>query len=208
MKAGNNWENHNHSDVGTYIIVLGKDFITGDIGAPSYVAGAFHPDNKARSSWGHPVPIIDHSLQSNGKKFSGVITSTKFSEISDRVVMDLKGAYESPALEELIRTIVNDKSISGSISIEDRFSSLEPLQFGTAIMTFCQYDIQDDHTIILISENYKVIAKILGEGASLEITDERVPVEHLKEGDSAYRIGISFTKPITRGKITVIVRPL
>ena len=59
IKAGHNAENHNHSDVGTYTIVLDRNFVTGDIGAPSYTAGAFAPDNKARSSWGHPVPRIE-----------------------------------------------------------------------------------------------------------------------------------------------------
>ena len=54
IKAGHNKENHNHMDVGTYTIVLDRDIMTGDIGAPSYIAGAFSDDNPARSSWGHP----------------------------------------------------------------------------------------------------------------------------------------------------------
>jgi len=66
IKGGHNKENHNHSDVGTYTIVLSNEVMAGDIGAPSYRAGSFSKDNPARSSWGHPVPIIDNTLQSNG----------------------------------------------------------------------------------------------------------------------------------------------
>lgn len=208
IKAGHNDENHNHSDVGTYTIVLDRDFITGDIGAPSYIAGAFSPDNKARSSWGHPVPRIDNTLQSNGREFSGLITGTEFSEAYDKVVMDIKAAYEVPSLEKLTRTMENHKSGLGSISIEDHFISTEPLEFGIAIMTFAQYEITDPGTIILTSEDHKVKAEITAEGASIKIVDEQVPVEHLREGDRAYRIGIDFTEPISEGRITVRYTPV
>jgi hypothetical protein len=208
IKAGHNAENHNHSDVGTYTIVLNKDFITGDIGAPSYRAGAFDKENPALSSWGHPVPRIDNILQSNGINFSGKITATEFTEAYDKVVMDIKAAYEIPFLTRLIRTMENDKSGLGTISIEDRFSSAKPVVFGIAIMTFAKYEIIDANTIILTTENQKVKAEILSKGAPIKIIDEPVPVEHLREGGRAYRIGIDFTERISEGSITVKYTPL
>jgi len=208
IKAGHNAENHNHSDVGTYILVLDKDFVAGDIGAPSYTAGAFSPDNKARSSWGHPVPRIDNTLQSNGRKFSGKITATEFTKARDTVVMDIKAAYEMPSLKKLTRTMENDKSGTGTITIEDQFSSTKPVVFGIAIMTFANYEIIDANTIILTTENQKVKAEIISKGASIKIIDEPVPVEHLREGGTAYRIGIDFTKPVSEGTIAVRYTPV
>jgi len=208
IKAGHNAENHNHSDVGTYILVLNKAIMSGDIGAPSYTAGSFSPNNRARSSWGHPVPIIDNTLQSNGREFAGVITDTKFSKNSDKVVMDIKAAYEIPSLKSLVRTMENDKSGFGTITIEDSFSSTKPVKFGVAIMTLNEYKIIDGNTVILTSENEKVKAEIIGNGASIKITDELVPVKHLREGAPAYRIGIDFTKPINEGSITIKYTPI
>lgn len=208
IKAGHNKENHNHSDVGTYTIVLNKDIMTGDIGAPSYRAGAFSPNNPARSSWGHPVPRINNTLQSNGREFEGKITSTSFAKELDKVVMDIEPAYEVPSLTSLIRTMENDKSGDGKITIVDQFSSTEPLDFGVAMMTLNEYEIIDKNTVILSSENQKLKAEIFSSGAEIKITGELVPVEHLREGAPAYRIGIDFTEPISEGSITIRYTPI
>ncbi|MFY0652425.1 MAG: heparinase II/III family protein [Cyclobacteriaceae bacterium] len=208
MKAGHNRENHNHMDVGTYNIVLGKDIMTGDIGAPSYRAGAFSDDNPARSSWGHPVPRIDNTLQSKGEEFRGEIMSTEFSENGDKVVMDIKSAYEIPTLKTLIRTFENDKTGEGTITIEDQFSTTEPVQFGVAIMTLSEYEITNDKTVILMENGQKLKAEISANGGELKITDELVPVKHLREKGPAYRIGVDFTEPIAKGSLTVKYTPI
>ena len=208
IKAGHNSENHNHMDVGTYTIVLGKDIITGDIGAPSYIAGAFDDDNPARSSWGHPVPRIDNTLQSKGREFSGEIIATEFSKNLDRVVMDIKGAYEIPALNTLVRTMKNDKSGQGTISIIDEFSLSKPVDFGVAIMTLSEYEIIDKNTVMLKTEHQTLKAEVFSENGTLVIKDELVPVEHLREGGPAYRIGVDFVRPIDKGSITVKFTPV
>lgn len=208
VKAGHNAENHNHSDVGTYTLVLGDKIMTGDIGAPSYRAGSFSPDNKARSSWGHPVPMINNTLQSNGIEFKGVITQTEFSDQIDKVVMDILPAYELPMLQTLNRTITNDKSGNGSIIIEDQFVATEPVSFGLAIMTLNAYEVIDNTTVILESGNNKVKAEIKSEGFKINIKDVIVPVEHLREGGPAYRIGIDAEELVKEGTLIIIYTPL
>ncbi|MDW7691210.1 hypothetical protein R9C00_19340 [Flammeovirgaceae bacterium SG7u.111] len=210
IKAGHNAENHNHSDVGSYVLVVGDDIVAGDIGAPSYIAGAFSPDNPARSSWGHPVPRIENMLQSNGRSFHGKVTRTEFAETSDNVTMDISAAYEVPGLETLVRTMKNSKVGEGSITIKDEFSASEPLSFGTAISTFSKYEILDAKTILLTSvdKKMKVRVEIESEGGEVEIVPEPVPVEHLRSGKDAKRIGIDFTKKLQDGSITVIYRPV
>jgi len=208
IKAGHNAENHNHSDVGTYIVVLNEDLVTGDIGAPSYIAGSFSKTNPARSSWGHPVPRINNTLQSNGRQFKGVILETNFEANKDRVVMDLKPAYEIPELQSLKRTMVNDKSKQGTISVQDNFKSTAPVVFGTAIMTYSKYDIIDDNTLILTNKNEKVKVKISSEGGAVKINPEPVPVKALREGKDAIRIGVDFVKPLSNGSITVTYTPV
>lgn len=208
IKAGHNAENHNHSDVGTYTIVLDKDIIAGDIGAPSYTAGAFSPDNKARSSWGHPLPLVGNTLQSNGIVFKGVIKTTTFTKTEDKVVIDIKPAYEVAALNSLVRTITNDKTETGSITILDMFSASEPITFGTALMTLSDYEIIDSKTIILNSENQKVKVEVTSDTGTFVIKDEVVPVAHLREGGPAYRIGIDCIEPTTNGSIEINYTPV
>jgi hypothetical protein len=208
MKAGHNQENHNHSDVGTYSVLLGKDIITGDIGAPSYRAGAFSPNNKARSSWGHPVPRINNTLQSNGRKFEGKITNTSFDENRDKVEMDIKAAYELADLNSLTRYFVNNKSGIGYISIKDTFVADKPVSFGTAIMTFSEIEIVSTNTLILTGENQKLKVEIKSTGGEIFIHPEAVPVKHLREGKGATRIGIDFKKKRKEGAITIIYTPI
>ena len=208
VKAGHNAENHNHSDVGTYELFLDTDMISGDIGAPSYTAGAFSPDNPVRSSWGHPVPIINGTLQSNGIEFKGVITETDFSDAIDKVAMNIKPAYEVPALQELTRTMINDKSGTGIITIEDSFKAGDAINFGTAIMTLNSYEILNDSTVIVQSEHQKVKAVIKSEGFTVHIQDTIVPVKRLREGGPAYRIGIEGVRPVKEGKISITYTPL
>lgn len=208
IKAGHNSENHNHMDVGTYSLVLGEDIMTGDIGAPSYIAGAFADDNPARSSWGHPVPRIDNTLQSKGREFKGEIIATEFTENLDRVVMDIKAAYEIPALNSLVRTMENDKTGQGTIRITDEFSLSKRVDFGVAIMTLSDYEIVNANTIILKTERRILKAEVFSEHGTLVIKDERVPVEHLREGGPAYRIGVEFANPVDKGSITVKYKPV
>ncbi|MEQ8580453.1 MAG: hypothetical protein RIC30_20890 [Marinoscillum sp.] len=207
IKAGHNAENHNHSDVGSYVIALGDEIVSGDIGAPSYIAGAFAKDNPARSSWGHPLPRIDGQLQSNGRAFAGKILETDFEKGSDRLVMDLKPAYEIPALEKLIRKVEHDKSGTGTITITDEFSTSKPVMFGTAIMTLGEYEIIDDHTIVLTENGMSVKAEVFSESGQFSLKGEQVPVAHLREGAPAFRVGVDFNQPLSQGRITVRFTP-
>lgn len=214
IKAGHNAENHNHMDVGSYVLALGEDYAAGDIGAPSYTAGAFSNDNPARSSWGHPLPRIDNTLQSSGKEFSGRILQAEFASSADKVVMDIRAAYEIPALNKLQRTMMNDKRGAGTISITDEFSARNAVHFGTAITTFSKYEIVDEQTIVLtaVKNQGKVKVEVSGEAGGVDvpvnIVPEPIPVERLRSGKDAVRIGLEFTDKKKSGSITVTYQPL
>jgi hypothetical protein len=208
IKAGHNGENHNHMDVGSYVMVLDADHIMcGDLGAPPYQAGSFSPKHPMRSSWGHPVPRVDGELQSEGKEFKGTVLETEFSETSDRVVVDLKAAYEVPALEELIRTVVNDKTGNGTITITDEFSASKSIEFGTAIMTHGDYKIVNSKTVLLTRDGRSIKIEISAKGGAFEIKDEQVKAKAIRYADEAFRIGIDFKKKLKNGSITMVFIP-
>ncbi|GKH77454.1 hypothetical protein CE91St6_30250 [Phocaeicola dorei] len=201
IKAGHNAENHNHNDVGSYVVVWGKDIVAGDVGAPSYTAGAFSPQNPARSSWGHPVPKVNNTLQHNGRKYEGKILNTNFSEATDKVVMDLKKAYKEPLLESLVRTMEHNRNGKGEIVIQDQFTATSPIEFGTAVMVNSDYRI-DGKTILLKTEDKQIKVEIQPEGGDVKLKEDPVSVK-LRSGKKSHRIGIDFVKPLSKGKITV-----
>lgn len=210
IKGGHNLENHNHNDVGSYSLLLGDEYIAGDIGAPVYVKNAFSPKFPARSSWGHPVPKIGNIVQSKGILFKGKIIETNFSKKSDRVVIDIKKAYKLPELKVLERTMENNKKGEGLISVKDEFLATKSLKFGTAITTFSTYKIIDNSTIMLTGVHHKakVLVRIKSEGGSVNIVPEPIGVAQLKEGKDAVRIGVEFTEEIKKGSITITYSPL
>ena len=113
--------------------------MTGDIGAPSYTAGAFSEDNPARSSWGHPLPRIDGKLQSNGRKFEGKITETTFTKESDKVEI-LSGVFEGKTTGTPISLIIYNEDMRSKDygNIKDKFRP------GHADFTyFKKYGIRD-----------------------------------------------------------------
>lgn len=210
IKAGHNGENHNHSDVGSYVLVYDDEYNAGDIGAPSYRAGSFSKTNPARSSWGHPVPRINGELQSNGKERRGEILHTSFNTGIDSVVMDILPAYELASLEKLERTMANDRSGKGIITIRDEFKANEAVEFGTTVSTYSDIEMIDAKSFILTGVDYqkKVKVEIESQGGKVEIVTERVPVDYLRDGKDAMRIGLNFTKKLSSGSITVKYTPI
>lgn len=207
IKAGHNDENHNHSDVGSYTIVLGDDFPVADPSSPSYIAGGFDPDNDARSSWGHPVPYVNGKRQSNGREFEGKVLHTEFRAGYDRVVMDIRRAYEVPELRSLERSMENDKAGSGTIRVEDVFSAAEPIAFGTAMMTYSDYEVLDSHTVLFKTDGQVVRAEIRAEGGDVEIVVDEITTR-MGSGKVPQRIGINFKEPLAKGLISITYRPV
>lgn len=209
IKAGHNEENHNHMDVGSYVMVMADDHeMCGDIGAPPYKAGAFSKKHPARSSWGHPVPSVDGKLQSYGRRFHGKVIETEFSESRDRAVIDIKEAYEVPSLEHLIRTVENSREGEGQITVTDTFRASEAIEFGTAIMTHGDYEIVDNHTVLLSRDGQSIHVSITSEGGEVEIVDEKVPVKDIRYADEAFRIGINFQERLRGGSIAMVFSPV
>ncbi|MCH6255970.1 hypothetical protein MLD52_05380 [Puniceicoccaceae bacterium K14] len=208
IKAGHNAENHNHMDVGSYVMVLEDDHVMcGDLGAPPYKAGAFSPNHKVRSSWGHPVPRVDGTLQSEGREFRGEVLETVFSENSDKVVLDIKAAYEVDGLEKLIRTMVNDKSGNGTITITDEFTASNPIAFDTAIVTHGPYEVINDDMVVFSREGRSITVKISAEGGTVKVHDLKIPVEDIRYADEAFKIWIDFEKKLKSGSITMVFTP-
>ncbi len=207
IKAGNNGENHNHDDVGSYVVLLEDEIMSGDIGSPSYVAGAFSKNNPARNSWGHPVPRINNTIQSNGKEFYGKIISTEFVDGQDMAKLNILPAYEVPALTKLERTMIYKKADRGHVTIIDEFEASEPVTFGTTIMVGPDFKISGN-TVLIERGGHKMKAVVTCEGGEVKLVAEKVPVERLNIVKGAHRIGVDFVKPLDKGSITVEYMPL
>ncbi len=94
-KAGHNGEEHNHNDVGTFIIATDKGQMICDLGAMEYTKAYCDPKERYNvfnvSSLGHSVPIIDGKGQFSGKMFSAANVSATDCSFT----MDIEGVYKT-----------------------------------------------------------------------------------------------------------------
>jgi len=196
-KAGDNGENHNHNDVGSFIInISGENFIT-DPGAGLYCKGYHDYDNGERykniftNSYGHNVPKIDGKLQSAGKEFSGRIFSVKTKDNIKSVSLEMSRAYDIPNLKNLNRKISldNDKAIL----IDEYIFSENSLMIEEAFITWQEVIIKDNKAIISC-KNHKLLLTIK-EPENSKFYLERLEKESRENNKSRILKRISFVIP-------------
>ncbi|MDR1501563.1 MAG: heparinase II/III-family protein [Prevotella sp.] len=96
MKGGHNDENHNHNDVGTYIIYADGEPLLIDLGSFSYNATYF--SKKRYTFWGvnsdyHNTPIINGVVQKNGQEYAARSVKAKETNGIGSFTLDIAGAY-------------------------------------------------------------------------------------------------------------------
>lgn len=125
-KAGHNDENHNHNDVGSFVLnVDGEDFLT-DPGpgrvARDYFSAQKRYANVFANSEGHGVPRIDGQPQGTGRDYAGSLQGIEVDEAQRRkaILIEFARAYPVPALAHAQRRLtINERQ--GIIRLDDNF---------------------------------------------------------------------------------------
>ncbi len=122
-KAGHNGENHNHNDVGQFMIVCDGRPLIVDAGIGVYSAATFGPDRMAQPwirSGDHAVPIINGVGQAHGRAYAARAVAHARTGRTTSLDMELAGAYPPAAgLTRLRRTIRVDRA-ADTITVADR----------------------------------------------------------------------------------------
>ena len=107
-------DNHNHNDIGSFIIMKNGKQVFCDLGSPQYTAGNFGATRYEvlnNSSLGHDVPIIDGSGQILGENCIGNLT------VGDRISVDMKNVYAAE-IGKLLRSFELSEN---SVTLTDEF---------------------------------------------------------------------------------------
>jgi len=123
VKGGHNKENHNHNDVGQFVIYHKGMPVLVDAGRDTYTKTAFSNDRFTlwwtRGS-GHAVPVIGGHEQQYGSKYAATNVHHSSNETSISFSADIAGCYAASAgIDELERKVVLDRE-SGTVTITDR----------------------------------------------------------------------------------------
>lgn len=125
IKGGNNAEEHNHNDIGSFMVVHNKRVILSELGVGEYTAD-YCGENRytclETSALGHSVPIINDVFQIQGKEYYGNMT------VKDNSVrVDMSKAYPIDIIkfyrqfEMLEEKIVLTDFFDKSLKVKERF---------------------------------------------------------------------------------------
>ena len=170
LKGGHNAEHHNHNDVGSYLVVLGKTPVLVDPGSEVYTSRTFSSkryDSGVLNSLGHPVPRIAGKLQRSGRRCKGVVLKTEFADDADTLVLDIRSAYGKnvPQLEKLNRTFVYSRKGSGSLTVSDEVSLSKPSTFETVLITLGKWKRSGSNAVIVSDGGRELRVEIDAGGA-------------------------------------------
>ncbi len=210
LMGGHNAQNHNHNDVGTYMVLVDRTVVLADIGAEVYTRRTFSAqryESKALNSWGHPVPVIGGQLQRSGRNAEARVLSKSFSAGQDRISMDIRSAYGLPEVKKLERSFTYDRTGAGRFTVSDDFEFDQPLTYETALLTFGTWEKVDATTLRVREGDAAVRVSIqTPAGMTPVLTAEEVR-EDLTARRTATRIGIALPQPVARGEVTLIIAP-
>jgi len=209
LKGGHNAEHHNHNDVGSYVVVVGKQAVLLDPGSEVYTARTFSNkryESTVLNSFGHPVPVVAGQLQQTGRKAEGKVLKTDFTPEADTLVLDIASAYAVKELKSLRRTFVYSRNGAGSLTVTDEVVFATPKEFETALVTFGRWKQLDAKLLEVSDHESTVRVEISVTGGEFEIHPEQIR-EELRAKLLPTRLGIRLAKPGAQASITMRITP-
>ena len=210
LKGGHNAEHHNHNDVGSFVVALGKATPILDPGAEVYTARTFSAhryDSNVLNSFGHPVPRVAGKLQREGRSAEAKVRKTRFTDNEDALVLDIRSCYEVPDLKKLERTFVYSRQGTSGLSISDEVVLARPGSFETALITFSPWNQTGPRSLRIGEGSSAVDVTIDTQGEAFQIKAEEIH-EDLPGRRIPTRIGIALSRPVTTAIIRLSVGPV
>jgi len=137
-KGGNNAEQHNHNDCGSYILNIDGSPVAIEIGAPEYTKDFFRENRYqylAARTLGHSLPIVNGREQAAGPQYAAKVISCDLAPGHVEFSLDLAECYPSDAhCNELIRSFYFDK-IKGCLRVKEYFELSVHQSFETSVLT-------------------------------------------------------------------------
>lgn len=213
FKGGHNGVNHNHNDLGAFTVLIGNREVLTDPGAEVYTDRTFSSrryESDLLNSFGHPVPVPAGQLQAPGKdehtanfgsQFKAVVVETAFSDDADRVVLDLRQAYQVATLVKLTRSFTHFRSGEGKVVVVDEVAFSRAETFETALITYGDWQVGEDGTIRISLEGAAVEVKVSSHDGELVMSHCRI-----EESSTPTRLSWAFREPVESARVVMEIR--
>ena len=203
VKAGNNDDNHNHNDTGSFTIYKnGKPFLI-DVGVGTYTAKTFSPQRyelwPMQSAY-HNLPTINGIMQKDGKDFCATDVEYEFADTSAHISMDIASAYPKEAGISSYKRSVDFKK-GKAITVTDNFEF--EADSGEVVLSLMTYEkpVISDGTIKVGTLGNIAISSSGTSNQPLSVTAEEITIDDA-------RLGIAWKHNIYRLLVTAKENPI
>jgi Heparinase II/III-like protein len=184
VKAGHNDEQHNHNDIGSFLLQAADENVLTDPGGGLYSRDYFSSrryENIFANSYGHSVPRIDGALQGTGRAFAGEIVEVATEEEEDgskHVTLEFAAAYDCPDLKSARRALrlSTNEADTGTLWLHDTFTfAEEEHEIEEAFVTWmnCEVDGATAHIHSQQTETYLTLEQPSASKFQLEYLEEQ-----------------------------------
>ena len=207
-KGGYNGESHNHNDVGSFNLYIGKLPVFIDAGVGTYTRQTFSSERYSiwtMQSAYHNLPVINGVAQSDGHGFR----ARNAKAVPGSFSVDIAGAYKPEAkVEKWVRAY---KLGASSLKITDTFKLSEAVAPAEVnFMTWGKVDVSKAGVVLLDVQGRKVQLKY--DAGTFEASVETIPLPDARLsrvwGPEIYRITLKARKAATSGTYTYTVTKL
>ncbi len=190
VKGGNNQEQHNHNDTGSFLFAIDGELLLADLGAGKYTADYFgekryeHVHTRSRY---HNLPLLQGQEQISTPekcRVEQVIRKDDFVEIT----MELGKLYPVPELISLRRTLRSEMDKRG-IQLTDSLRAVKAVALEESFVTYIRPVLLEEGKLSIAGEKGQLL--IAYENSILEYYLEEFSAEnHYGVRKDAYRIGL------------------
>ncbi|MCF7760982.1 MAG: heparinase II/III family protein [Cephaloticoccus sp.] len=215
FKGGDNAVNHNHNDLGTFTVLLGREELLTDPGAEVYTRRTFSVQrytSNLLNSFGHPVPVIGGQLQfpdstyhrtGFGRDAYTKLVDTTFTAERDRVVLEMDRAYKVPHLMNLIRAFSYDRTGQGTVEVSDLVKFSRPDTYETALITYAKWELQPDGHLRITGTDAAIDVEISTDHGKLEFAHCVI-----EESSTPTRLSWRLAQPVLEAIVRIRVKPV
>ena len=155
VKGGTNGVNHNHNDIGSFVVHSAGSPVIVDIGNMAYTRQTFGSERYSmwwNASRGHNVLQFGSHEQSPGAEFHAELIGFDDRESTVHLEFELAGAYASGAgVESWRRSYVLCRGDCPAVTITDNFRLRRAMDVVFPLFTPCPFDASEGEIVFQIS---------------------------------------------------------
>ncbi|MBR2353881.1 MAG: heparinase II/III family protein [Clostridia bacterium] len=156
VKGGFNEENHNHNDVGSFVLYENIDPILIDVGIGTYTKDTFSAATRyknipwTRGSY-HNIPLINGAEQVNGKQYR----ADRFEATEEEIFVSCAGAYPT---EAQINGLTRSFSLSEKgLTVTDRFEFAKADRQSVCEVFMTVLPVRIEQGEAILGERYRMV---------------------------------------------------